>query len=115
MNTVMSAGLLRILLALLLVLLSACQAGQSTENTDASAAGAAGPPSKIGLCAGCHGIDGRAILPNYPHLAGQNRLYLEKSLRAYRDGERQSAEMRAAVGHLTNDEIADLASYYSAQ
>ena len=100
-------------LALLVILLSACQAEQSPPGSPAVSS--AQTPSKIGLCAGCHGSDGRAILPNYPHLAGQNRLYLEKSLRAYRDGERQSAEMRAAVGHLTNDEIAELASYYSAR
>lgn len=99
------------MLIVLVVLLSACQ----PSGVPGTAAAAGTTPSKLGLCAGCHGADGRALLPNYPHLAGQNRLYLEKSLRAYRDGERQSAEMRAAVGHLTNDEIAELASYFSAQ
>lgn len=104
---------MRLSLAILVaLLLAACQPSQA-PGTSVTAAGQA--PGKLGLCAGCHGADGRALLPNYPHLAGQNRLYLEKSLRAYRDGERQSAEMRAAVGHLTNDEIAELASYYSAQ
>lgn len=100
------------ILALGALLLVACQPSQSP---DVSALSSNPTPSKLGLCAGCHGADGRALLPNYPHLAGQNRLYLEKSLRAYRDGERQSAEMRAAVGHLTNEEIAELANYYSAK
>jgi cytochrome c553 len=72
-------------------------------------------PSKLGLCAGCHGTDGKAVLPIYPNLQGQNQPYLEKSLRAYKSGERQSAEMRAMMGTLTDADIVALAAYYSAQ
>jgi cytochrome c553 len=54
-------------------------------------------------------------LPNYPNLAGQKPLYLAKSLRAYQTGERNSPEMKVAVGHLTPSEIQALSEYYAAQ
>lgn len=70
-------------------------------------------PIKLGLCAGCHGETGKAVLADYPNLAGQNQRYLANSLRAYKTGERQSSAMRAMVGTLTDAEIEELASYYA--
>ena len=70
-------------------------------------------PSKLGLCAGCHGDTGKAILADYPNLTGQNQRYLASSLRAYKSGERKNSAMRAMVGTLTEAEIEELASYYA--
>ena len=70
-------------------------------------------PVKLGLCAGCHGETGKAVLPDYPNLAGQNQIYLANSLRAYKTGERKNSAMRAMVGTLTDAEIEALASYYA--
>ena len=70
-------------------------------------------PLKLGLCAGCHGETGKAVLADYPNLAGQNQRYLANSLRAYKTGERQNSAMRAMVGTLTDAEIEDLARYYA--
>ena len=70
-------------------------------------------PPKLGLCAGCHGETGKAVLADYPNLAGQNQRYLANSLRAYKIGERQNSAMRAMVGTLTEAEIESLASYYA--
>lgn len=70
-------------------------------------------PLKLGLCAGCHGETGKAVLPDYPNLTGQNQRYLANSLRAYQTGERQNSAMRAMVGTLTNAEIEELASHYA--
>ncbi len=70
-------------------------------------------PLKLGLCAGCHGETGKAVLADYPNLAGQNQRYLASSLRAYKTGERQNSAMRAMVGTLTDAEIEDLARYYA--
>jgi cytochrome c553 len=72
-------------------------------------------PAKLGLCAGCHGDTGKAVLPIYPNLAGQNAAYLEKSLHAYRSGERKSNEMRPMVGTLTDAEIVEFARYFAEQ
>ena len=70
-------------------------------------------PPKLGLCAGCHGDTGKAVLADYPNLAGQNQRYLANSLRAYQTGERKNSAMRAMVGTLTDSEIEALARYYA--
>ena len=91
--------------------------GESTPPSASPNAGTAMPkgdrPPKLGLCAGCHGETGKAVLADYPNLAGQNQRYLANSLRAYKTGERQSSAMRAMVGTLTETEIEELASYYA--
>jgi cytochrome c553 len=92
-----------------LAVLAGCSRSDGTNTAPAAV------PSKLGLCAGCHGSNGKAVLPIYPNLQGQNQPYLEKSLRAYKSGQRQSAEMRAMMGTLTDAEIVALAAYYSAQ
>jgi cytochrome c553 len=99
----------------LLAALALAGCDRSAATTTAPTENDLAVPSKLGLCAGCHGTDGKAVLPIYPNLRGQNQPYLEKSLRAYKSGERQSAEMRAMMGTLTDAEIVALAAYYSAQ
>ena len=67
-------------------------------------------------CATCHGHGGDTpIDPTYPHLAGQYRDYLEHSLQMYRDGEREHPIMSAQAKTLTDQQIADVAAYFSAQ
>lgn len=78
--------------------------------TDASAAT---PPARLGLCAACHGADGHARIPGAPNLAGQNYEYLMTALHAYRSGARDVAVMRAAIGPLSEDELQQLARWYS--
>jgi cytochrome c553 len=65
-------------------------------------------------CQACHGTDGMSRLPDAPHLAGQPAVYLERALRAYRSGERRSEVMSIAAKSLTDDDVRDLAAYYSA-
>ena len=84
----------------------------TVPNIGPAQANAARPP-KLGLCAGCHGDTGKAVLPDYPNLTGQNQRYLANSLRAYQSGERKNSAMRAMVGTLTDAEIEELASYYA--
>ena len=67
-------------------------------------------------CAACHGKGGDApIDPSYPHLAGQYGDYLEHSLQMYRDGERDHPIMSAQAKTLTDQQIADVAAYFSSQ
>ena len=94
-----------------LVCLIGCSDTTPASISPASANGAR--PPKLGLCAGCHGETGKAVLPDYPNLAGQNQRYLASSLRAYQTGERKNSAMRAMVGTLTDAEIEELASYYA--
>lgn len=72
-------------------------------------------PARLGLCVACHGEDGFALTAGTPHIAGQDETYLVAALGQYRSGERKSAQMRAASGALSNNDIAALSRWYAAQ
>lgn len=87
----------------------------SLANAEGDAAAGAG---KVALCAACHGMDGKSPASIYPNLAGQWAAYLESSLKAYRAGERtggMSAMMTPQATNLSDQDIADIAAYYSTQ
>lgn len=68
-----------------------------------------------GLCATCHGSDGRST-PAGPRIAGQPAAYLALALRAYRDNLRVSATAEVAkvvMAKLTDKDIDALAHYYA--
>ncbi len=68
------------------------------------------------VCAACHGIDGNLVLaPDYPKLGGQHADYLEFALRAYRSGDRDNAIMAPFARDLSDQDIRDLAAWYSRQ
>ena len=69
--------------------------------------------AKAAVCAACHGVDGRAQIPHYPHLAGQNPAYLLKQLKAFKDGSRQEPLMTPFMAPLTETDMEDLAAYYA--
>ena len=68
---------------------------------------------KAATCAACHGADGISEILTYPILAGQYPRYLAQALKSYRDGTRQNAIMAGFAGALSDQDIADLAAYYS--
>lgn len=69
---------------------------------------------KSAPCAACHGADGNAgVDPQYPRLAGQYRDYLVQALREYRDGERTNAIMVGFATPLSDQDVENLAEYYS--
>ena len=72
---------------------------------------------KIAMCIGCHGIKGyQASFPEVyrvPMISGQNAKYISNALAAYRGGERKHPTMRAIATSLTDQDIADIASYYA--
>ena len=70
-------------------------------------------PAKLGLCAACHGEDGRSRAPGTPHLAGQDQAYLRAALAAYRSGTRTAAPMNAVAGSLQPRDIEALARWYA--
>ncbi len=82
----------------------------------AQAAGdAAAGMTKAAVCAACHGVDGKAMIPTYPNLAGQNEQYLVLAIKAYKSGQRsggQAAIMAGMAAPLSDQDIADLAAYY---
>ena len=66
-------------------------------------------------CAACHGADGNSSIATNPKLAGQYESYIIQALKAYRSGERQNAIMSGFAAALTDQQIADLAAYFSSQ
>jgi cytochrome c553 len=78
----------------------------------ASGTAAAGK-TKAAACEACHGTDGNGIAPNYPALAGQYQDYLEQVLHEYKDGQRTNAIMNGMAAPLSEQDIKDLAAYFS--
>ncbi|MBT8114251.1 MAG: cytochrome c [Arenicella sp.] len=82
----------------------------------ANAGDAEAGKSKAATCAACHGADGISIADIYPNLAGQKEGYLVSATKAYRDGTRtggMTAVMAPMATGLSDEDIADLAAYYS--
>jgi cytochrome c553 len=66
-------------------------------------------------CLGCHGIDGyKNAYPNYsvPALRGQHPEYIATALHGYRDGDRAHLTMHSEASTLSEQDIADIASYF---
>lgn len=84
---------------------------------------AAAGKQKAAPCEACHGADGNGIAPNYPALAGQYQDYLEQVLHEYQGGDRGhsspvvhrriNAIMNGMAAPLTDQDIKDLAAYFS--
>jgi cytochrome c553 len=72
-------------------------------------------------CAACHGKDGNSGNPMWPKLAGQSAKYLDKQIKDFRAGAedqtqgRYDASMAPMVKNLSDQDIADLAAYFSSQ
>lgn len=71
--------------------------------------------AKALTCVACHGVDGNSANPEWPNLAGQHPSYIVRHLRAFRDGERVNALMSPMAMGLSDQDIEDLAAYFSAQ
>ena len=73
--------------------------------------------AKNAMCIGCHGIKGyQASFPEVykvPMISGQGAAYIASALREYQKGERKHPTMRAVSQSLTEQDITDLAAYYS--
>jgi cytochrome c553 len=75
--------------------------------------------AKVEQCIGCHGIPGyKATFPEVypvPMIGGQSAKYIENALNAYKKGDRKHPSMRGVAGTMSDQEIADVAAYYSQQ
>lgn len=66
-----------------------------------------------GQCRTCHGADGYAAIPIAPHIGGEPAAYLAAQLTAFRDGVREHEMMTIVAANLSDQQIADLAAWYS--
>lgn len=67
-------------------------------------------------CIGCHGIPRYTnAYPTYyvPKLWGQHEAYLLSALQGYRDGARKHPTMQGQAASLSDQQMADLAAYFS--
>jgi cytochrome c553 len=84
-------------------------------STTAYAAGDAAAGKRKALqCQTCHGLDGMSKLPEAPNLGGQPEPYLVKALNDYRQGARKNDMMSLVAPALNDQDVADLAAFYSA-
>ncbi|MEJ2059273.1 MAG: cytochrome c [Acidihalobacter sp.] len=80
---------------------------------------AAGDPvagkQKAQMCVACHGKGGHSTNPAYPVLAGQYEDYLLRALKEYKSGARKNPIMTSMVASLTDQDMENLAAYFSSQ
>ncbi len=78
---------------------------------------AAAPPKagrmKAQMCQACHGTDGLSQVPDAPNIAGQVEGYLVTQLQAFKSGARKNEAMTLVAAGLSNQDIDDLAAWYS--
>jgi cytochrome c553 len=121
------------LLTTLSALLVACATGFASAQTppaSAPAAAAASGPApaaqktsaasleaKVAMCLGCHNIPGyQASFPEVhkvPMIAGQSAGYIAAALNAYKAGDRKHPTMRGIADSLSEQDIKDIAGWYS--
>ena len=88
-----------------------CLLGATSLN--AMAGDASAGKAKSAACAACHGMAGISAVPMYPNLAGQKEQYIQIQLKAFRDGSRKNPIMSGMAAPLSDDDIANLAAYFS--
>ena len=66
-------------------------------------------------CGACHGADGNSAVPSFPKLAGQGEKYLIKQMNDIHEGRRVVLTMAGVLDNMSQQDIADIAAYYSAQ
>ncbi len=73
--------------------------------------------TKAAMCIGCHGIPGYQNsfpeIHKVPKISGQSDKYIAAALTAYQKGDRKHPTMRGIAASLTEQDIADLAAFYS--
>lgn len=71
--------------------------------------------TKSVVCAACHGQDGVGMNPDWPRLAGQGQQYIIKQLQQFKSGERKDMVMAPQAAMLSDQDMVDLAAYFSSQ
>lgn len=105
---------------LVVSLVAALAATSVFANTPAAAPASKGDPKAAEsiveqLCAACHGADGNSIAAANPKLAGLNSEYIFKQLTEYKSSTRKSPIMSGMVAGLSEQDMLNLAAYFSAQ
>lgn len=95
-------------------IVAAAMALMLTGNAHADGNAQAGS-QKARMCETCHGKGGYTQTGKFPILAGQHESYLIQALKDYRSGQRKNSIMESMASHLSDQDIQDLAAYFSSQ
>jgi len=102
----------------LAVLVLSCAGAAAAERVDQASKDVARNLA-AGVCASCHGPDGRSTDPAIPRLAGQQRSYIEVQLKAFRvqtRGDPDAHDYMWGIASTLSDSIAaGLAEYFSSR
>ncbi len=71
--------------------------------------------AKAAPCVACHGPSGNSSNPLWPNLAGQHPAYILRQLQAFKAGVRTDPLMSPMAAPLSDDDMQDLAAYFSTQ
>lgn len=96
-------------------LVAAALAVMGTASSAFAAGDAAAGQAKAAACAACHGPDGNSFNPEWPKLAGQHPDYIVKQLKDFKAGVRQNPLMSPMAAPLNDQDILDLAAFFSSQ
>lgn len=91
----------------------------AAKKTESEISERSGSLIALQVCSGCHGKTGQSISNQYPHLAGQQKVYLRIQLAQFKEHLRKSANSMAFMwifgGDLNAQQTNELAEYYAAQ
>ncbi len=76
---------------------------------------AAAGKAKAATCNACHGPGGNSQNPLWPKLAAQHAPYIVKQLKDFKSGARKNALMSPQAAALSEQDMQNLAAYYTAQ
>jgi cytochrome c553 len=105
---------------LVVSMVAALAATSAFANAPAAAPASKGDPKAAEtivnqVCAGCHSADGNSMAAANPSLAGLNSEYINKQLTDFKSGARKNAIMSGMVASLSQQDMLNLAAYFSAQ
>lgn len=104
----------------LAVLLAASFSAYAGEEAKAKADPEKGKATAETVCAACHNADGNSMIPANPILAGQHKEYLFKQLANFKaagdkPAVRQNGVMNGMVAALTEEDMRNVAAWFSQQ
>ncbi len=70
---------------------------------------------KAEACAECHGAEGRSTNSAVPSLAGQPKQFITTQMVLFREGNRKDPKMSPEAANMSNADINDFGTYFSAQ
>lgn len=107
-----------IIMAIALLPVAAAFAGDSPE--DIKQRIGSGDPvagkTKSAMCQGCHGEDGNSAAPNFPKLAGQYAVYIQKQIHDFQNNSRSDPIMSGMAATVTDkQDLLDISAYFASQ